>query len=299
MKKIELNMLELKGKTTYNDGNIAIINDLNELSSRKGVYKTDFFIILLCLNGKITLHIDGNPYIINENDLLVCPPNVIIGNNLLSDDFKYSCICLSTKCIQKIMPLADNNWEIGLFFERHPQISLNSEEVSTFLLYYDLFCSRLKHSSEKHFKKIINTLIQAFLYEFHEIVKRVFGASPRHFSSYEQHFKSFIDILSSSYPRNRNIAFYADKLCITPKYLSTVCKRAMGQSASKIIREYVVKDIEYLLKHTQKNIKDISNELNFPNVAFFGKYVKSSLGNSPKALREQFINGATEITQLF
>lgn len=291
MEKIELNMPELKEKATYNDGDIAIIDDLDELNLRKDACKTDFYTILLCLNGKASSHINGNPYIINKNDLLVCPPNVIIGNHLPSDNLKYCCICLSTKYIQKIMPMADNNWEIGLFFERNPQVSLSSEEVSIFLLYYDLFCSRLKHSSEKHFKRIINTLIQAFLYEFQEIVKRVVRASPRHFSSYEQHFKSFIDILSSSYTKNRDVAFYADKLCITPKYLSTVCKRAVGQSASKIIGVYVAKDIEYLLKHTQKNIKDISNELNFPNVAFFGKYVKNNLGNSPKALRKQFING--------
>ena len=74
---------------------------------------------------------------------------------------------------------------------------------------------------------------------------------------------------------------------ITPKYLSAVCKEASGQTASELINQYVVKDIVYLLHQPDKSIKDIAFELDFPNLSFFGKYVKKHLGMSPKMYRKE------------
>lgn len=84
--------------------------------------------------------------------------------------------------------------------------------------------------------------------------------------------------------------YYADKLHVTPKYLSSVCKSAGGKTASQFIDLAVLKDIEYLMKHSSKSIKEIAAELDFPNISFFGKYVKKHLGLSPKAYREKAIH---------
>ena len=93
--------------------------------------------------------------------------------------------------------------------------------------------------------------------------------------------------MSSSYPKERMIGFYANQLYVTPKYLSAVCKEVSGQTASELITQYMVKDILYLLyKFLRRKIKEIANELNFPNLSFFGKYVKQHLGMSPKQYRE-------------
>ena len=48
-----------------------------------------------------------------------------------------------------------------------------------------------------------------------------------------------------------------------------------------------MKDALYLLKKSDKSIKEIVNELDFPNLSFFGKYVKRHTGLSPKQYREQ------------
>lgn len=291
MKKADLNIPEMKQKSIYNNGDVAIINDFNEQNLQKEAFKTEqLYAVILCLKGKASLYINGNPYVAYENDLFVCPPNVIVENSLLSVDFKCCCICLSVEYIKRIMPMVDNSWDIRILFEKTPLISLNEEEVSTILSYYDLLCSRSERSSGENLEKIMDALMQVFMYEFQNIVNRVARTNLRPFTSREYHFKTFIDLLSSSYPKNRNVAFYADRLCITPKYLSAVCKEIVGQPASKIIDQYVIKDVEYLLKHTRKTIKGISHELGFPNISFFGKYVKNSFGDSPRAFREHFVN---------
>ena len=109
----------------------------------------------------------------------------------------------------------------------------------------------------------------------------------RPFSAGETLFKKFIELLTSLHPKPRTLGYYAETLCVTPKYLSTTCKNCSGQTASQLIDFYVTKDIEYLLKYTTKSIKEICIELDFPNLSFFGRYVKKHLGISPRAYRER------------
>ncbi len=85
----------------------------------------------------------------------------------------------------------------------------------------------------------------------------------------------------------RSVTFYANQLCVTPKYLSTVCKQISGRTAFDWINEYVQTDIRHLLKFSQMPIKEIAEALQFPNVSFFGKYCRMRLGQSPTALRRQ------------
>lgn len=70
-------------------------------------------------------------------------------------------------------------------------------------------------------------------------------------------------------------------------------QKTCGKNASKIIDACVVKDIEALLKSTRKSVKEISNELEFPNTSFFGRYVKKNLGCTPNELRRR-LNGVGE-----
>ena len=151
-----------------------------------------------------------------------------------------------------------------------------------FCQYYDLLRSKLTGTPLRHQKEVIDSLIQAFLYEFHDAMERFGKFATPTYSSSERLFKEFLHLLASLYPKPRMVAVYADKLHVTPKYLSAVCKDISGETASDIINQYVIKDVLYLLKKSEKSIKEIVNELDFPNLSFFGKYVKRYTGSSPK-----------------
>ena len=76
--------------------------------------------------------------------------------------------------------------------------------------------------------------------------------APKSFNSSQRIFKTFIDLLIGSYPKDRRISYYAEKMAVTPKYLSVICKKCADQTASQMIDRYVIRDIEYLLRHTQE-----------------------------------------------
>ena len=79
--------------------------------------------------------------------------------------------------------------------------------------------------------------------------------------------------------------FYADRLCITPRYLSAICKELTGMTATESINNHVMVNARILLASTDMSVLQISEELNFPNPSFFSQFFKRHEGVVPKTYR--------------
>jgi AraC-like DNA-binding protein len=80
--------------------------------------------------------------------------------------------------------------------------------------------------------------------------------------------------------------FYADKMHLSPKYLSAVVKKVSGQTPSNWIDGLVIMEAKNLLKYSEMNIQEIAYQMNFPNQSFFGKYFKQRTGMTPSTYRD-------------
>ena len=99
--------------------------------------------------------------------------------------------------------------------------------------------------------------------------------------------KRFIDLLErGDYRRNRDVAYYADKLCVTPKYLSEVSKKLSGRTAGFWITRYTSLDISRLLRDRRLTFTDISDMFGFSSLSHFSCYVQTNLGAKPSDFRE-------------
>ena len=74
---------------------------------------------------------------------------------------------------------------------------------------------------------------------------------------------------------------------MSPKYLSSICSKIEGKTASELITINTVGRIKQLLLYSPLSIKEISTQMGFDNLSFFGKYVKKHLGLSPNNYRKQ------------
>ncbi len=83
------------------------------------------------------------------------------------------------------------------------------------------------------------------------------------------------------------MGYYASLLNITPKYLSTVCKRVSGKSPIRWIKESVMNEIYQMLRDTDLSVKEISNKLGFPNSSFFGQFFREEAGMTPLSYRKK------------
>lgn len=274
-------------KIVYKDDRMIIIDNSNVTDTlNTSPIKSEWFVALLCIEGESTIYINNEMYSIHKNDILLCHPQTIFEHKITNLDFKYCGFCLSPEYVKQISLISSNSWNAILFIENNPIIALDENESSLFLQYYNLIRSKFETESQHHLKQLIDMLLQAFIYEFHDSMEKRIKIYPPQYNSADNLFISFLDILVNSYPKERSVSYYAGKLFVTPKYLSAICKEICGETASDIITRYVKKDIECLLKQPNKTIKEIANELEFSNLSFFGKYVKRIFGVSPKEYRE-------------
>ena len=272
----------------YQDDRILIIDHLHEMDLHPNTpIRLESYMVVLCLKGKGQVMLNNSPLEIKKNDLLICHPRTIVEHSMVSVDFECCGFCLSPNYANQITLIASGTWNFKMYIEEHPIISLSEEEGTVFYQYYSLLRSKLQGTPHRHQKELIDALLQAFIYDFSDSLDRIVRLSPPVYNSAENLFNQFINILSASYPKPRSVAFYADKLHVTPKYLSAICKKVSSNTASTLIEQYVMKDIQYLLKKTTKSIKEIVNELDFPSISFFGKYVKQHVGKSPKQYRAE------------
>ncbi|HEY4784564.1 MAG TPA: helix-turn-helix domain-containing protein, partial [Bacteroidales bacterium] len=124
---------------------------------------------------------------------------------------------------------------------------------------------------------------QAFFYassyQFHNLPEK--GSQ----SKQEILVEKFLTSVQKNYKEHRGLEFYANELCLTPKYLSKLIKENSGTTANEWINNYVILEAKALLKSTNMTIQQISLELNFESQSFFGKYFKRIVGLSPKEYR--------------
>lgn len=280
---------EYNKQILFENGAIAIAENIQDFET-KNIIRIDGILIVLGYQGMSNVDIGGQSYTIQANDLLICMPEVMIENREINKDFKFKAIFMSVDYAFNMIPISVRSWNFKMFFEHNPKIHLTDSEVAIFNCYFDLLKDKFADTSNPYRDHVINALVEALVYDFRNVFDNLLRIKPRPISSGENIFDKFIEELSNAYPKQRNVAYYANLLNITPKYLSVVCKKVSGRNASKIIDSYVIKDIERLLRNSRKSIKEISVELDFPNTSFFGRYVKKNFGYTPNELRRR-LNG--------
>ena len=271
----------------YEDGDIGIYDldvKTQDLPQEASPQKTDRIILVACVEGKLQVDINGRKYLINSQDILLCRPNAILGNLMISPDFRGRIICLSRKTIMECIHMDNNVWNRMFRIEKNPVLHVENSEL--FATYGRLTGMRLKQEQRPYRKETISSLIRASIYELlAEMEKHVECSESRTITQGDILFKRFMELISGIEVKPRSVSWYGERLCVTPKYLSTICKQVSGKTAYDWINQFVIIDIQHLLHYSEKSIKEISEYLDFPNISFFGKYVKSHLGYSPKEYR--------------
>lgn len=290
MDNLNISHKELTQLATYIDGDIALIHNFTNLSS-KAVRVDNMIFIGFCIKGKGSFKLNNTQYKLSPNDMLICSPNTIVDSTLVSLDFEGRLFGISSHVTEMITTLSVmDSWNILQLINTQPVWRLTPETIRIFLLYYDLFKAHLDGQCDyRYHKERMYSLLQAFTYDLHQVMNRFIheGAQPSHQGN--SLFTGFLKILTNTYPRNRKIAYYADLLNTSPKYLSVICKQQCGKTASEIINQHVFNDIRTMLKDPQKSIKEIAYELDFPNISFLGTYIKRYSGMSPKEYRKYIL----------
>ncbi len=263
----------------------------------------DGMIFLAVKSGKITFNIDMERFTLMPNDLMISGANSIITVDADSiENLDAHVLFVSTEFIH------DLNFEIIILnnlpitAHRSPLIRLNQNDLEHLIAYLELLDYNAKNNSgdsvQLFSKSISRSLLTATLYQvmINHIRRREAVAATPSFSdddSVEEpaikrprsrrmlYTHEFVRLVRKHFRLEHSVRFYANKMCISPKYLSLVVKESTGRSAAEIIDEHLLLEAKNLLRFSGKNIQQVAYELNFSNQSSFGKYFKHLTGMSP------------------
>lgn len=273
--------------------NGCVIADLHSSPENEGLtgcisqFGTCCFI--LCTTGRMRLSVDMKEYTIRENGLLIIMPRTRIIVHKW-DKFAARCLFLHTSCLNHgILPVYySSSLLVHVMQNPFAQIGLDQRACCIGLL-QNIQQIATRSSDSEFSDEAVRNGIAMFLYVLSDMLQSSSGseyAKPTSANRREVYFYRFIKELSLHYKAQRRIEFYADQLFLTPKYLTTLVRQVSGKSAKKWIDDFVISEASFLLKHDDLSIQQISQEMNFPNQSFFGKFFKEQTGYSPSEFRQ-------------
>ncbi len=253
----------------------------------------DGFIIFFLKKGHFTIDVNLNSYELRENSLMIqVPGNIIkvtkfneerLGDAemifvLISKEFMSGIRFDFLKVFQDSMRLLDN-----------PCITLDEFQIALANDYFNL-ARKIISAPFTNKREIIGSLLTSLTYLSTDVWKQKIDEARKktdsqHNARLNQVFERFIALVNEYHCSERGMAFYADKLCLTPKYLSKLIKQASGRSAPDWIDEFVILEAKNLLKYTNMAIKEIVFQLHFPNQSVFYKFFKAHTGMTPSEYR--------------
>lgn len=271
----------------YSDSDVALHKDIRELPISDGTMRIDMYMLVACSKGRLQSEINGVLYDISTVEILVCRPNDLIENCMVSPDFEGAILCLSKRLVMECFSESDK-WLKIFHYSENTLIHVDQGGLKLFVMYGDMLNAKVDKPSPMFQKEIIVSLVKAALYELLANVDTMLSSEDVRLPMRQRDVmvKRFMELLVSNRVKPRSVSWYADKMCVTAKHLSSVCKQVTGKTAFALINEYVEMDIRHLLKKSDKSIKEVADALNFPNISFFGKYCRQHFGLSPTELRK-------------
>ena len=249
-----------------------------------------------CTAGQCEVTFNGQPFTMREGDCMIIIANRLVSRVVPSADFKVTVIYVEESFLQACTPHSNYGTRGGLSLYINPIMRLTDEERlrvgerssgmrKICQRGFENVCYRMEHPHRFfHGDEMMAALQQLFI-DFFECHARIEGEAEISTQA-AQVMNGFIGMLErGDYRKNREVAYYADKLCVTPKYLSEVCKKVSGFSANSWINRYAAIDLVHLLKDKSLSLTDIAYMFDFSSQSHFSRFVQNNLGQKPSAFR--------------
>ena len=243
-------------------------------------FKMDVTSIVICTKGTVECFINLKLVRAVAPCFLVLLPDQILEHKSRSDDYSGHMIIMSKKFTDNLLPNAQEQLPLFLSVRNKPVIELDEEGLEGMVSYYNMLKRIVKVKENPHRLEVVRYLTLAFFYGIGFSIHKLDTSNKS--THYELLVEKFMGLVQTHYKQERILEFYADQLCLTPKHLSKVIKETTHKTANDWIDEHVILEAKALLKSTNMTAQQISEELNFSDQSFFGKYFRRHTGMSPK-----------------
>lgn len=260
------------------------MKEMPELWNSNPKILDDGVVLFICQSGKGKLVIDMNTFTIQKGSFCLLLPYMVIQVLEYSDDFKATAITAGIELLEKLAMLQPVE-DYANLIQENPCLNLNEKQLKDVKEIYDFINNRLSNNTRPLINEIRDTLITLIALEVVSAYANHKPTEKRRLSRHEQIFRTFTISLAKNFRAHRNVEFYAEEACLTPRHFAQVVKNKSGKLPTQWIAERTIILIKFLLENTAMPIQEIANELNFPNQSFFSKYFRKHTGLTPKDYR--------------
>lgn len=251
----------------------------------KGGYE-DYLAHTLCLGGSCTFTFNGKPYELHESDLMIVRKGKLLDIESQSEDLKVRTLYLTAPFTELCTPQTNYGMKGSMSLFLNPVMHLDAGQRFVCERDFRWIEYRLGQTEHTFYRELLINAVQSAIldfFDFHSVINKESSVTTQN----AMLMNRFIEMLENGeYRTNREVTYYADALCVTPKYLSEVSKKVSGYPANYWITRYTALDIARRLRNKNLTFVQISDMFHFSSPAYFSRFVLRTLGMNPTQCRE-------------
>lgn len=245
----------------------------------------DYLAHALCLDGKCRFIFNGKEFEFNKGDLIIVRKGRLMEKIMPSDNFRVKVIYVTSGFVTLSTPQSNYGMKGQLALFLNPVMNLTPEQQEVCRRDFDMVEFRLGKEDNHFYRDVMINSVQTMILDFFDFHSHLHGESDvsTQNASIMSRFLTMLE--NGEFRQHREVTYYADKLCVTSKYLSEVSKKVSGYAANYWINRYTILDISRLLRDKTLSFVQISDMFGFSSPAYFSRYVQHNLGVNPTDYR--------------
>ena len=270
----------------YIDDDLLLFEKFGDVPFPEEAVRVQCLFLALCTNGKAQYSVDTRERQVTAGDAIIINEGQVVSNCMFSRDCNGIAIMMSYDFFREIISDIHELSSLFLFSRTHPVFHLHKNETKTLLEYFYLIQEKVEETTHHFRRELVTSLIKSLIYDMSNAIYRIQQLGNGKKTRAESIFTEFIKLVEQNFREERRVSWYAEQLCITPKYLSETIKVISKRTPNEWIDNYVILEMRVLLKNSTLSIKEIAQTMHFPNQSFLGKYFKEHVGMSPSEYRK-------------
>ena len=241
--------------------------------------------LLVCMDGMMRVDIGSQEYTMRRGDLMLLGSGIICDIREVSPESRFCTLVFKEDFCRAFT----EHLSIPFFqkvFAARPICAVPEEVAEGYVVIYRMIKQEVERAGESPLRmEVVRNLLQGLLFSVcdHYLARADEPGEANHkLGRKEDLYNRFVELVRRDFTRERNIGYYAERLCVTPRYLSQVVCQQSGYLAGEYINRLVIMEAQQLVQSGQYSIGQISQMLHFTSVSFFSRYFKKLTGYSPK-----------------
>lgn len=249
----------------------------------------DYGLILICRSGRALLHVNFDEFELTADSVITLFPNDVVMVSGASDDFATEYLRYDASILREASLQLEQTVYSQLRGDRcRSRSPIVTDIINAMFGFLNIY---FRQKDCRCLEQLVLLQLKAFFIGFYDYLQRFPDERPAESGSRRARelFNRFMYLLEAHYRESRDVAWFAARMRITPKYLNNVVRSISGHSVKTIIDHYVVLQLKLTLRSTTLTVKEVAWLYHFSDVSFFCRYFKQRTGCTPQEFKKRVI----------